>query len=114
MSEPCSLAVGTSGRDSSRCSAKTAIGRSLPAWIWGAASAIWLAPTSTWEPSNAVINSAPPSNGTSLALTFSEAKSSAWASWLPVPAPVVPNLTDRFAIRSSSDLIGDLRGTLRT
>ncbi|MCY1377195.1 hypothetical protein D9M69_647520 [compost metagenome] len=91
-SYPDSFAVGVSGRKVLRSSAKTRSGETLPALICGIASPSWMVASSTWLPRTAVSAGLPLSNGTSVPLTLACLNSTVWASWLPVPTPVVPKV----------------------
>ena len=82
--------MGTSGRNSLRSSENTTIGVTSPASICGLASPSWTVATCTWSPSTAVSAGEPESKGTSVPVMSACANSTVWASWEPVPTPVVP------------------------
>ena len=75
-----------------RSSEKTSSGATFPASICGMASPSWMVASSTWLPRTAVRAGLPLSKGTSVPLTLACLKSTVWASWLPVPTPVVPKV----------------------
>ena len=89
-SRPCSCAVGTSGRNSTRSGPKTVSGTILPASMFSMASPTCRQAVSTWSPRRAVSAGAPPSKGIASAGVSLTLKVSAQASWAPVPTPVVP------------------------
>src|SRR5262249_46583533 len=116
---PLSSKVGTSGSSGQRFIAVTAMARTWPAMICGCSEPRLAVYMSTWPPSAAVSAGPAPVNGMCTILVSVRICSSSPARYGVVPAPglvqlSLPGLALARAIRSGSDLMSDLAGTVMT
>src|SRR5262247_3575200 len=116
---PSSSSVGMSGRVDHRFLEVTAIARSLPSSIRPCSDPMFAVYQSTWAPTAAWLAGPAPANGicTMSVLILSLSSSPARYGVVPTPELVqfnLPGLALALAIRSGSDLMGELAGTVNT